>query len=293
MFECECEDEFYYYNDYAYHMDYYGHWPECETCDKTFRTHQACEQHMQVKLHWNPRFKCEECTTVFRYEDDCERHMREKLRWKPQFRCQGCNTVFRYKEDCNDHMDEESHHYCKECDRYFQNSNNLQMHLHSRIHRSASIECPFCKSGYTTASGLSHHLETGSCRNAPQLNRDSILEIIRKRDPKGLITNKQLTWHEGTTGTYTATSAAWNGYGFECYFCQREFNTVRSLDQHLNSPAHRQRVYHCPNHRCEKEFVSLAGLFNHLESETCAFMRFEKVQRQVGHVLNGNRMITF
>ena len=154
--------------------------------------------------------------------------------------------------------------------------------------------CPFCKVNYVSASGLAHHLETGSCVRAPQLNRDTILRIVRERDPHGVITNKQLTWHDGTRVTYSATERAWNGDAWECYMCHREFNTANSLNQHLNSPAHQQAVYHCPNHRCGKEFKALAGLFNHLESETCAFMRFEKVQTQVGNVFNSSsRMLTF
>ena len=71
------------------------------------------------------------------------------------------------------------------------------------------------------------------------------------------------------------------------------FNTSHALNQHLNSSAHQQKLYHCPNSRCGKEFVALAGLFNHLESESCSFMRFDNVQKQVGNVLGGNRLITF
>ncbi|KAK5116325.1 hypothetical protein LTR85_009297 [Meristemomyces frigidus] len=183
--------------------------------------------------------------------------------------------------------------YCSDCDRRFDNANNLRMHLNSRIHRGASVDCPFCKAGYTTASGLSHHLETGSCPRARTLNRESIHRIIRERDPHGIITNKQITWNGGTTATYSATDQAWNGHYWECYMCHRDFKTTTALNQHLNSPAHQQKVYHCPNRSCSKEFVALAALFNHLESESCSFMRFENVQKHVGNVLSGNRLIAF
>ena len=70
---------------------------------------------------------------------------------------------------------------------------------------------------------------------------------------------------------------------------------MNALNAHLNSSVHKQKVYHCPNtkSKCEKQFVTLAGLFNHLESEACAFMRFEKVQRQVRDVLQGGKLIAF
>jgi hypothetical protein len=57
-----------------------------------------------------------------------------------------------------------------------------------------------------------------------------------------------------------------------------------------------QSVCHCPNggSSCGKQFVALAGLFKHLESEACGFMRFERVlglQRELTEVMSGRRMI--
>jgi galactose-1-phosphate uridylyltransferase len=168
-------------------------------------------------------------------------------------------------------------------------------HLNSKIHRGTNVPCPFCKTNYTTASGLTHHLETSSCPRAPNLNRESILCIIRERDLHGAITNKQIEWHQDENIRYSATKHAFNGSYWECYMCPNKFNTVNALNAHLNSPTHKQKVYHCPNSKakCGKEFVTLAGLFNHLESEACAFMRFEKVQQQVGNVFRGGKLITF
>lgn len=174
-------------------------------------------------------------------------------------------------------------------------SANCWQHLNSRTHRGANVPCPFCKTNYATASGLSHHLETGSCSRAPQVDRETIFRIIRERDPPGLITNKQITWQHATSSNmrFSANDQAWNGYFFECYLCHREFRALSALNQHLESPIHKQKVYHCPNRKCGKEFKALAPLFGHLESESCAFMRFENVQRQIGNVLSGNKLIAF
>jgi hypothetical protein len=166
-------------------------------------------------------------------------------------------------------------------------------HLTSKIHRGANLACPFCKIKYTSATGLFHHLESGSCSNAPNLNREAIHRLVRERDPHGVITNKQITWDKETNVSYSATDYAWNGSAWECYLCHRPFGSRTSLNQHLNSPVHSQKVYHCPNGRCHKEFVALAALFNHLESESCEFMRFEKVQQHVGTILQSNRLIAF
>lgn len=169
----------------------------------------------------------------------------------------------------------------------------VMQHLNSKIHRGTNVPCPFCKVNYVTASGLIHHLETGSCPQAPNLNRETILRMVRERDPHGVITNKQIEWHKEENVTYSASNRAFNGRHWECYLCHRTFNTIHGLNAHLNSPTHKQKVYHCPNGRCAKNFVTLAGLFNHLESESCSFMRFEKVQRQVAAVLDGRKLIAF
>lgn len=118
--------------------------------------------------------------------------------------------------------------------------------------------------------------------------------MVRERDPHGAITKKAITYHEEHV-EYSATDYAFNGDAWECYICHREFNKRGSLDQHLNSPVHQQAVYRCPNNRsrCGKEFSTLAALFGHLESEACGFMRFEKVQKQVGNVLTGRKLIGF
>ena len=140
------------------------------------------------------------------------------------------------------------------------------------------MPCPFCGNGYVTASGLSHHLETGSCPQAPNITRDTLHHAIRSRDRGDFITKPA----ERRLIEWQATAETWNGDGYECYLCHREFNALSSLNQHLTSPAHRQKIYRCPNHRgCSLEFVSLAGLFNHLESESCGYIRFENVRKSL------------
>ena len=56
-----------------------------------------------------------------------------------------------------------------------------------------------------------------------------------------------------------------------------------------------QEIYHCPNKmRCGSQFKTLASMFNHLESESCGFIKFNGVQSNVGSILAGNqRLISF
>lgn len=151
------------------------------------------------------------------------------------------------------------------------------------------MTCPFCKAAFTTASGLSHHVESGSCPNARGLNRQNVYEALRSKDQSGIFTEKLLEWH----GETWATEGSWNGFGYECYLCHVVYANIGHLNSHLKSPRHQQKLYHCPNRACPRKFVSLAGLFNHLESESCSFMRFEEVQRQASEVITGQKLISW
>ena len=166
--------------------------------------------------------------------------------------------------------------------------------MHSRTHQGANVTCPFCKKAFTTASGVSHHLETGSCPNARGVNRETIFKALRDRDRDGIITKNLLEWHEGESSTWSPNQA-WNGRGYECYLCHRQFRGTPDLEKHLKSPVHMQNIYHCPNKReCTKQFKTLAGMFNHLESESCGFIKFDGVKAGVGNVLmGGQRLIGF
>lgn len=54
-----------------------------------------------------------------------------------------------------------------------------------------------------------------------------------------------------------------------------------------------QALYNCPNRDCRKDFTTLAAVMNHLESESCGFIRFENVQRTATDIVSGDRMIRF
>ncbi|KAH7139334.1 hypothetical protein B0J11DRAFT_41243 [Dendryphion nanum] len=267
---------------------------ECETCSRTFVHMQAARQHMDAVGHW----ACEMCDDEFWTEEAAEEHMDDEGHWAPKHECEACNRCFYTANEARKHMDAKNHwreHWCSGCERGFQNENNLRQHLNSSIHRGSNISCPFCKKGFVTATGVAHHLERGSCPNAPNVNHETILREIRKRDPNHLITKKLLTYHDSSFATLEPTDHCWNGSFWECYLCHGEFKEWHGLKQHLNSPKHRQKTYHCPGKvSCGKEFTSLAALFNHLESESCGAMRFETVQRNVGGILSGGRkMIAF
>ena len=111
---------------------------------------------------------------------------------------------------------------------------NPEQHLRSRAHVGQTMTCPFCQRNFATATGMTHHLEYSYCPNASHLTRDDIYRFARSRDPQGTYTKKPIGWT--SSPTYEATSKAWNGYAWECYFCHRKFSSLAGLNQHLNSP---------------------------------------------------------
>ncbi|KAJ5949262.1 hypothetical protein N7454_000846, partial [Penicillium verhagenii] len=270
IYECpSCSDEFYYRDELDAHCHMFDHFAECETCTRTFLSRKSCVQHMNQLGHHQPQFECDTCTERFATKSLVDQHMDSYGHWE---------------------------HYCEPCSRKFNSEANLRAHKNSRLHRGTGISCPFCNASFVTLSGVSHHVETGSCPNAPNLNRESLYKIIREADQQGLITQKQIGWHEEEHIEYVPTQRAFNGRMWESYICHKEFGTSRALTQHINSPIHKHKIYHCPNFRCGKEFTALAALFNHLESESCNMMRFENVfslRATLTDAMSGRRQIAF
>ncbi|KAI6817849.1 hypothetical protein KC332_g9297 [Hortaea werneckii] len=65
--------------------------------------------------------------------------------------------------------------------------------------------------------------------------------------------------------------------GYSCPTCVKKFKTARRLLQHLNSPVHAAKVFHCPTDtgrqphaKGEKKFKTLSGMAQHIEVGACA-----------------------
>ncbi|KAI8624293.1 hypothetical protein F5Y19DRAFT_322010 [Xylariaceae sp. FL1651] len=264
----------------------------CGTCWREFLTLQARQQHMNALDHEIPEFECDTCSRFFRSRRAVEQHMNAMNHWYWECRYDDCVETWPDEKQRTDH-EIEDHFYCADHDRVFTSHNSIKIHLNSRAHRQETMKCPFCKCTYVTAAGLSHHLERGSCANAPFLDRDEVYKLVRTKDPDGMISKILIEWH-GSSPKYEATGSSWNGFGYECYFCHREFSRLKSLNQHLASPVHQQSLYHCPNlDHCAREFTSLGALMNHLESEICGYTRFETVQRSMRNIISGDKLIAF
>lgn len=303
MYDCDtCDRTFRSQHACNQHMAALGHQRyECDHCTRSFATWRACKQHMNDTDHWIWEYECDTCTARFDSQWSVDEHMEEEDHWSYPYDCETCTYAFRTAFDRDEHQEDEGHYkhlHCKDCDRYFPSQNNLQQHLNSRVHRGANVICPFCNAAFTTASGVSSHLESSSCPKARNLDRATIHRALRQRDPDGFITERLLEWTETDHNAQWDPSSAWNGDGYECYICHREFGSAQGLRQHVFSPAHQAPLYHCPNKHgtCGgRKFPTLAALFNHLESQTCNYIRFDGVQKSVNNFLTAGsrRAITF
>ena len=135
------------------------------------------------------------------------------------------------------------------------------------------------------------HLESGTCVSG--VDRQAVNDTIRSRDTDHLITERLLTYPSanGRVDDTWATTAAWNGRAYECYFCPREFRTLPALNQHLKSPVHEQKMYKCP--KCATKFTLFSGLVQHVESESCGISRFREVKMTMDRITSAlTRMIS-
>ncbi|KAL8289561.1 hypothetical protein RB597_001264, partial [Gaeumannomyces tritici] len=228
---------------------------------------------------------------------DCGKHFRAGLKavrnHQSATRCAECRRCDDKFDNARARLEHEitDHYHCEDCDRDFTNANNARMHLRSKAHGGGSIECPVCSKAYTTATGVVSHLEGGACPNARHLSRDTLYGFMCISDPGGLVCKKLIGWHG--EAKYEATDRTWNGHGYECYVCHRQFGQLQSLNQHLSSPAHQQAYYHCPKSTCRVEFKTMASFINHLESESCGYLRFSDVQKQATLMMGGGRLLGY
>ncbi|KAI0880510.1 uncharacterized protein GGS22DRAFT_197565 [Annulohypoxylon maeteangense] len=259
----------------------------CGTCGSKFDNYRARLDHMFEWDHDIPEYECDSCFCFFPSYGAVVNHMNWMNHWRFKCHVQGCYESFPTEEVQQDH-EAEIHYYCEPCNRTFISYNNIRMHQNSRIHRGLDVPCPHCKKNFVAATGLSHHIESGSCPGAPSSNRDLVFRRIRSKDTNHIISNKLPGW-DGSP-RYQATALAWNGKAFECYLCHNTYKHLQYLNQHLSSPIHQQNLYHCPKPgACGLLFTTLAGLMNHLESESCGYTKFENVQRSFEPIVYSNQ----
>ena len=271
---------------------------ECNYCYESFRWEENRDKHEKQK-HWH---HCQSCNWKFKFPRDLNSHV---LQQHPK-ECDICDKKFGQQSALDQHMNTAVGHqnYCYQCKRAFINPNALKMvsvivrcgrsvphsdsekkHLKSSVHKGRNVKCPWCPDKFTNLTGVTLHLESGRCPSG--IDRQKIDNYCRQVDRDHVFTNRQIEWP--TSKSYepaAATNNAWNEKrgSFVCCICHSGFSHLAALNQHLNSPVHQQKIYHCP--RCKVRFVALSALVNHLESESCGPFRSNAMAGSLGTVAN-------
>jgi hypothetical protein len=172
----------------------------------------------------------------------------------------------------------------------------LLQHLNSSVHRPKDVVCPFrgCGLKFVSCSALVLHLEGGACRSG--IDRTTINRYVRQYDTSNIITDPSRLLTNGATSDntkYYATERSWNGYKYECYLCHSNFSSLASLNQHLASPIHQDKIYICPASTCRARFTALSALCQHIESEKCGVSKFKVVQNTMDSFLGQMGRLTF
>ena len=174
----------------------------------------------------------------------------------------------------------------------------------SLAHSAKVLKCPFCKAKFKSASGMTMHLED-TCES--KITRHQVTAAVHSmvftpnisidgRTIEGtptyqssqgsqIITTSDFS-NPSTTSQLFATEASFNG---SCYICpfvvcrKRKFNNLSSLNKHLNSPAHDENQFKCPD--CFRKFKLISGFIQHIEGHTCVdsgSATFEQIELQIG-----------
>ena len=266
----------------------------CGDCSKDFSTWTG------LKEHWvqSPRHPyCQRCNEHFDDFSELDSHYEDS-----HYYCSRCEIIFTNEYGLQEHYRQSNfHYYCSPCKRLFQSESNLKsvyqyhrkfiytiftdrlplQHLNSSVHRPKDVVCPFkgCGKKFVSRSALVLHLEEGACRSG--VDRTTINRYVRQYDTNNIITDPSRLLTSGTTSDntkYYASARSWNGYGYECYLCHNSYSSLVSLNQHLASPIHQDKIYICPASTCRARFRTLSGLCQHIESEKCGVSKLKAVQ---------------
>lgn len=163
---------------------------------------------------------------------------------------------------------------------HFKSENDISQHLHSRQHVGRPIQCSYCGDSFTTASGLTHHLERGACQSNTYSN--DLLHAIAQV----ILDTTTVVYDWWSADERCRTRNSW-----ECSIrgCDKVCKTPHAIEQHMNSPAHEDdkpdpelpNEIHCPGWRCEVVFTTVGAAINHLESGCCGYLSFGAIRDRV------------
>ncbi|KAF2808308.1 uncharacterized protein BDZ99DRAFT_509602 [Mytilinidion resinicola] len=281
----------------------------CSDCDRFFVDEPALRRHLRSSLHAS-QFHCCDCDRDFVDGQALQQHLENKIhsvtrRQTSDYVCSECDREFKTEQALGQHRSSLVHRPLSNikcitsngnsgCKRRFSSPSALLHHLESGACQSgvtrktlnAAVQLNDTAAIITNPNpGLSSMLlETASQTSSnsgaytPTTSSNVGVELTPSSTTRSPASPALLT---PCSDHSTASSLTLFSFG-KCPLCpptRAAFSTPESLHQHLSSPAHAARIFHCPaslftplpsGRAVEiKSFSTLSGLAQHVESGTC------------------------
>ncbi len=209
----------------------------CATCNKSFKTSNALNQHYKSTGHNIHR--CTECKKVFTSEISLNQHKKsahqkklvcntckkkfetqkslaqhQKDAHKTKYSCPKCKNGFKTEKELSDHIKKEGLFSCSNCDKRFASENGLKQHKKAATCTKKSITCPHCKKGFKNENAMNQHVKSSVCQKK---------KFVCSHCGKILDSLNSLNQHINSSHLSKK---------IKCDLCNRKFKTLPALEQH-------------------------------------------------------------
>ncbi|ETS03445.1 hypothetical protein M419DRAFT_75469 [Trichoderma reesei RUT C-30] len=264
----------------------------CCDCDKDFKNYIALNDHLKNKVHVKKPAKpqpqparCEDCDRTFRTKAALKQHLKSVIHCPiSNLPCLAgklcgakCNTHFRSPSAMVAHM--ESGSCSSGMDR---KKLNRLIHLQDRENLITSSSGLAELSGW---AGLEDEEDSPSHSGVMTPSTESGDGVLLTPSSSQLdlasLVGQRLAVSEDSDSESICTELAADAI-YLCPLCpnsKRRFVGRTALEQHMHSPAHTPKVFHCPsllfqaksrgNEPSMRHFSTLSGLLAHIESDAC------------------------
>ncbi|CAL8579742.1 hypothetical protein XPA_005475 [Xanthoria parietina] len=282
--------------------------------DRFFTTQEAHSQHLRSSIHVS-QFRCLECERDFSSGQALEQHLNDKRNHRPSSSitpledgpctCDECDREFTTRSALKQHLESLVHRplsrlrciASRKCKGRFSSPSALLHHLESGACRSNMTRASLNQliSTHDQGNMITFGTQLGSLFDSAGHDR-----TFAEASSPGFLTpsSHSSDAYSTLTGAQAPTPALSPdcftlGTGrpmicragkFVCPLCpvqSKGFRTVHALDDHLASPAHAPKIFHCPvdlsnlakkgrqTEEMIKDFSTLSGMTQHIESGAC------------------------
>ncbi|TGZ83680.1 hypothetical protein EX30DRAFT_338294 [Ascodesmis nigricans] len=217
--------------DYQHHMETAHAF--CTQCQQSFNTKPALSQHLaDSPFHQTREYRCIDCESDFASINELVYH-------KCRFPCGEKTETFT-------------------CEAVFGSRAALEKHQRRCLHgpyaddpEAKVVKCRPCNRKFVDAAAMVAHLESGRCKSGMKrgvvdlavmaFDKDGVVhdgDGVRrmvKEEERMRMERKRIEFVDEV-----------DGRRWRCEICGKKFKMQKGLEMHLESPVHREKVYHCP-----------------------------------------------